>query len=102
MFLNSINILKYKAVLREFERKFPSISVEYCISTWIKNWKEKVVRAWINQYSHFDNTITFFIEGCYANIKKYLNFSTIDLKYIYESLELYWTKWYTNYKTQLE
>lgn len=48
MLLNSINIPIYKTVLREFERKFLSIPVEYCISTWLESWKEKVVQAWVD------------------------------------------------------
>ena len=102
MLLNSITIPIYEAALREFERKFPAIPVEYCISTWLENWKEKVVRAWVDQRPHFDNTATSRVEGCHAKIKEYLDSSTRDLKRVYESLELYWTKQHADYKARLE
>lgn len=37
MLLNSIDIPTYEANLREFERKFPSIPIKYCINTWLEN-----------------------------------------------------------------
>lgn len=102
MVLNYIAIPTYKTALREFEPKFVSILVEYYISTWLENWKEKVVQAWVDQRPHLDNTATSRIEGCHAKIKEYLDSPTRDLKLVYESLELYWTKQHADYKVRLE
>lgn len=56
--LNFIDICIYEVTLRGFERKFPAIPVNYFISIWMENWREKVVRAWVDQQLHFNNTIT--------------------------------------------
>lgn len=87
--LNSIDICVYEVGLSKFERKLTAIPVNYCISTWLENWKEKVVQAWVDQRPHFNNTITSKVEGCHSKIKEYLDSSTEDLKCVYESLELY-------------
>ena len=60
------------------------------------------MQAWVDQRPHIDNTATSCIEKCYAKIKKYLDFSTKDLKRIYKSLKLYLTKQHADYKARLE
>lgn len=103
IFFNSINIPTDKAALKEFEQKFLSILIEYCISTWLGNQKKNIVWAWVDQSLYFDNTITFFIEECYHKIKEYLDSFIGDLKHVCsESLKIYWTKQYADYKAHLE
>lgn len=51
---------------------------------------------------HFNNIGASNIKSSYVNIKKYLYFSTQDLKYIYKSLKLYWTKLYVSSKVLFE
>lgn len=60
------------------------------------------MQAQINQRPHFDNIATSRVEGYHAKIKEYLDSFIRDLKRVYESLELYWTKQYANYKACLE
>lgn len=76
--------------------------MKYYISIWLKNYKEKVVWAWIDQWLHFNTIVISRVKGYYAKIKEYLDFSTRDLKHIYKSLKLYWTKLYADYKAWLK
>lgn len=44
MLLNSIDIPTYGTIPKELKRKFPSVFVKYYISTWLENWKDKVIQ----------------------------------------------------------
>ena len=70
--INSISELEYEEHLREFCRDQPVIPVTYCLDTWLLEWKEKLVKAWVDRLLHFGHTITSRIEGSHAKLKTYL------------------------------
>ena len=53
--------------------------VRYIKATWLIPFKEKLVRAWVDQSTHFGNTATSRVEGIHALLKSYLRRSTFDL-----------------------
>lgn len=62
--------------LLEFEQKYCSENlneVRYIKATWLIPFKEKIVKAWVDQSTHFSNTATLHVEGIHALLKSYLN-----------------------------
>jgi hypothetical protein len=56
----------FKENVRELERKFlPEYlqEVGYIKTTWLDPYKEKLVKAWVDQHSHFGNVVTSRVEG---------------------------------------
>lgn len=50
----------------EFEEKYlPDYSeeVRYVKTNWLDQYKEKLVKAWVNRHLHFDNVVTSRVEG---------------------------------------
>lgn len=47
--------------------------------TWLEPYKEKLVKAWVNQHLHFGNVVTSRVEGIHSLLKSYLKKSTLDL-----------------------
>jgi hypothetical protein len=80
--MSSPNDVVFKERLSEFEKKYlPDhlIEVGYVRTTWLDPYKEKLVKAWVDQHSHFGNTATSRVEGIHALLKSYLQKSTLDL-----------------------
>ena len=66
----------------EFETKYLQTNVEevgYIRTTWLDLYKEKLVKAWVDQYPHFDNVVTSRVEGIHWLLKSHLKVSTLDL-----------------------
>ena len=101
LLINSISEPEYGEHLREFCRDQPVIPVTYCLDTWLLEWKEKLVKAWVDQLPHFGHTITSRIEGSHAKLKAYLATSTLGLKVVYDKVVLYWTAQHMDYDTKL-
>ena len=99
--INSISEPEYEEHLREFCRDQPVIPVTYCLDTWLLEWKEKLVKAWVDRLPHFGHTITSRIEGSHAKLKNYLATSTLDLKGVYDKVILYWIAQHMDYDTKL-
>jgi hypothetical protein len=73
---------EYTKRLAEFQQKYTpehADEVGYIKATWLIPFKEKLVRAWVDQSSHFGNTATSRVEGIHALLKSYLKRSTFDL-----------------------
>ena len=52
--------------VQELERKFlPEYlqEVGYIKTTWLDPYKEKLVKAWVDQHTHFGNVVTSRVEG---------------------------------------
>jgi hypothetical protein len=50
----------------EFEKKYLPDYIEevrYIKINWLDQYKEKLVKAWVNQHPHFDNVVTSRVEG---------------------------------------
>lgn len=53
--------------------------VGYIKTTWLDLYKEKLVKAWVDQHPHFGNVVTSRVEGIHALLKSHLKTSTLDL-----------------------
>ena len=73
---------EYANRLAQFQQKYavehPN-EVGYIKTTWLIPFKEKLVRAWVDQSTHFGNTATSRVEGIHALLKSYLRRSTFNL-----------------------
>ena len=65
-----------------------SSEVGYIKGTWLIPFKEKLVRAWVDQSAHFGNTATSRVEGIHELIKSYLIRSTFDLFDAWKAIHL--------------
>jgi hypothetical protein len=66
----------------EFEQKYIPKYIEdvgYIKTTWLDLYKEKLVKAWVDQYPHYDNVVTSRVEGIHGLLKSHLKRSTLDL-----------------------
>lgn len=80
--INSPTEEAYAERLLHFEQKYLSEylkEVGYIKSTWLTPFKEKLVKAWVDQSTHFGNTATSRVEGIHALLKAYIKGSTFDL-----------------------
>ena len=62
--------------------------LKYIETTWLKPWKESIVRAYADRYLHFGNRATSRVEGGHSILKRYLQISTGDLKHALEKINL--------------
>jgi hypothetical protein len=65
-----------------FEKKYLPDHVNevgYIKNTWLEPYKERLVKAWVDQHAHFGNTATSRVEGIHALLKSHLKKSTLDL-----------------------
>ncbi|KAM6513523.1 hypothetical protein FALCPG4_18956 [Fusarium falciforme] len=53
--------------------------VGYIMETWLDLYKERFVKAWVNQYLHFEQYVTSRGEGIHNLIKGHLKTSQVDL-----------------------
>lgn len=53
--------------------------VAYIKKTWLQPYKEKLVKAWVDQHMHFGNAVTSRVEGIHALLKSYLKTNKFDL-----------------------
>jgi hypothetical protein len=51
-------------------------------------WKRLFVRAYVDQYLYFGNTVTSRVEGAHSKLKSCLKVSTGDLKTVFEKIDL--------------
>lgn len=66
----------------DFEGKYlfhHADEVAYVKKTWLQPYKEKLVKAWVDQHMHFGNAVTSRVEGIHALLKSYLKTSKFDL-----------------------
>lgn len=72
----------FKERVLAFEKKYvPDYlnEVGYVKSCWLEPYKDRLVKAWVDQHTHFGNTATSRVEGIHALLKSHLNKSTLDL-----------------------
>ena len=60
----------------------------YIIETWLDLYKTKLVKAWVDQYLHFENVVTSRGEGIHQLIKVYLDTSQLDLFEVWRTIKL--------------
>lgn len=80
--MQSSNEEAFSKRVSDFEQKYlPDYTDEvgYIKTTWLDPYKEKLVKAWVNQYPHFDNVVTSRVEGIHGLLKSHLKISTLDL-----------------------
>ena len=81
----------YTQRLAELQQKYIPQHLEevgYIKTTWLIPYKEKLVRAWVDQSAHFGNTATSRVEGIHALLKSYLRRSTFDLFEAWKAISL--------------
>jgi hypothetical protein len=74
----------------EFEKRYlpdHAEEVRYVKATWLDPYKEKLVKAWVNQHSHFDNVVTSRVEGIHWLLKSHIKVSTLDLFQAWRSIK---------------
>ena len=89
--INSPTEEDYAKRLAEIQQKYlPQHlkEVGYIKETWLVPYKEKLVRAWVDQSTHFGNTATSRVEGIHALLKSYLRRSTFDLFEAWKAIQL--------------
>ncbi|KAJ3454861.1 hypothetical protein MRS44_013461 [Fusarium solani] len=72
----------YNERLEKFkERYIPDHinEVGYIMETWLDLYKERFVKAWVNQYLHFEQYVTSRCEGIHQLIKSHMKSSQVDL-----------------------
>ncbi|KAM4067074.1 MULE transposase [Hirsutella rhossiliensis] len=72
----------FKDRATQFEKKYlPNHlkQVGYIKTFWLEGYKEKLVKAWVDQHAHFGNTVTSRVEGIHALLKAHLKKSTLNL-----------------------
>ncbi len=56
--------------------------------TWLNLYKEKLVKAWVDQYLHFGNVVTSRVEGIHGVLKEYLKRSDLNLFEVWKAIKL--------------
>jgi hypothetical protein len=68
--------------VQELERRYLPQYLEevgYIKANWLNPYKEKLVKAWVDQHPHFGNVVTSRVEGIHGLLKSHLKKSTLDL-----------------------
>ncbi|KAF5710300.1 mutator-like element transposase [Fusarium mundagurra] len=72
----------YYQKLSDFKKKYIPDHVSqvgYITETWLDLYKEKFVKAWVDQHLHFNQYVTSRCEGIHQLIKSYLKSSQLNL-----------------------
>ena len=79
--INSSTEEIYEERLLAFQQKYADYrnEVGYIKTTWLIPYKKRLVKAWVDQYTHFCNIATSRVEGIHSLLKSYLKRSTFDL-----------------------
>ncbi|KAM5528545.1 hypothetical protein FOXYSP1_19026 [Fusarium oxysporum f. sp. phaseoli] len=80
--IRSIDEETFDQRVKELEKRYvPQYleEVSYIKTNWLDLYKEKLVKAWINQHPHFGNVVTSRVEGIHGLLKSHLKTSTLDL-----------------------
>ncbi|QLI70720.1 uncharacterized protein G6M90_00g068640 [Metarhizium brunneum] len=81
----------FAARLLKFEEAYLTDYIEevgYIKTTWLDPYKEKLVKAWVDQHLHFDNVVTSRVEGIHGLLKSHLEVSTLDLFEAWRTIKL--------------
>ncbi|KAF5703902.1 transposase [Fusarium mundagurra] len=68
--------------VQEVERRYLPQYIEevgYIKANCLDPYKERLVRAWVDQHPHFGNVVTWRVEGIHGLLKSHLKKSTLDL-----------------------
>ncbi|KAL0930717.1 uncharacterized protein CTRU02_214792 [Colletotrichum truncatum] len=80
--ISSPSEVVFEERVSQFEERYLLDHLEevgYVTSVWLKPYKEKLVKAWVDQHTHFGNVATSRVEGIYALLKSHLKRSILDL-----------------------
>ncbi|RKK64955.1 hypothetical protein BFJ69_g16558 [Fusarium oxysporum] len=82
LIMSSPNEQEFKDRVSTFEKKYLPHYVEqvaYIQAHWLNPYKERLVRAWVDQHTHFGNVATSRVEGIHALLESHMKKSTLDL-----------------------
>jgi hypothetical protein len=88
--IKSPNAQTFHERVSEFEKKYIADYIEeviYIKTNWLDQYKEKLVKAWVNQHPHFGNVVTSMVEGIHWLLKSHLKVSTLDLFEAWRSIK---------------
>ncbi|TVY74433.1 PKS-NRPS hybrid synthetase [Fusarium oxysporum f. sp. cubense] len=88
--IKSPNEQTFHERVSEFEKKYLPDYIEevrYIKTNWLDQYKEKLVKAWVNQHPHFDNVVTSRVEGIHWLLKSHLKVATLDLFEAWQSIK---------------
>lgn len=80
--ISSSDQATFKRRVEELEEQYlPTYinEVAYLKSIWLNPYKQKLVKAWVDQNRHFGAVTTSQVEGIHSMLKGYLKTSTLDL-----------------------
>lgn len=80
--VRSIDENTFNSRLEDLERRYVSDhvrEVSYVKETWLDLYKERLIKSWVDQHSHFGSVVTSRVEGIHALLKSHLKKSTLDL-----------------------
>ena len=72
----------YNEKLEKFKRRYTPDHINevgYIMETWLDLYKERFVKAWVNQYLYFEQYVTSRCEGIHRLLKSHLKNSQSDL-----------------------
>lgn len=88
--INSPTESTFNKRVEVFEAKYIDSHVEevaYIKEVWLEPYKEKLVKAWVDQYAHFGNVATSRVEGIHGIIKDYIGTSRLDLFEVWRQIK---------------
>ena len=80
--ISSFTSEEYNEAIKTFKKQYlPTYidNVGYIMSNWLDPYKEKLVKAWVDQHHHFANTATSRGEGIHYLVKSQIKSSQLDL-----------------------
>lgn len=91
LLINSTTLDTFEERLQAFQSaSYPPITIRYALNTWLKPWKERFVRCFIDQHRHFGYTTTSAVEGLHSTMKRFLWSSTGDLTTVIRKFKVFW------------
>ncbi|KID83172.1 hypothetical protein MGU_09535 [Metarhizium guizhouense ARSEF 977] len=81
---------EFNKLVAAFDEKYLPLHAEevaYIKKTWLQPYKEKLVKAWVDQHMHFGNAVTSRVEGIHALLKSYLKTSKFDLFDVWRTIK---------------
>ncbi|KJK73860.1 hypothetical protein H634G_10866 [Metarhizium anisopliae BRIP 53293] len=88
--INSPTEAAFNKRVKAFEAKYIDSHIEevaYVKEIWLEPYKEKLVKAWVDQYAHFGNVATSRVEGIHSIIKDYIGTSQLDLFEVWRQIK---------------
>jgi hypothetical protein len=71
---------------KAFKSRFPQ-EVGYIYQQWLNPYRKRLVKAWVDQYTHFNTVVTSRVEGVHFLLKLEIKTSLLDLFDVWRSIQ---------------